>query len=116
VDEMLVSRILLNLISNAVKYSPNGGEVRLELDRQGDWLVLRVHDQGVGIHEEDLENIFEPFFRAEDARAIKGTGLGLSIVKDCVERHQGRISVQSVYGRGSTFIVELPYHSNGAAP
>ncbi|MCA9915507.1 MAG: PAS domain-containing sensor histidine kinase, partial [Anaerolineae bacterium] len=109
VDELLVSRILLNLLSNALKYSPDGGEIRLELDEREDcWIVLRVIDFGLGIRKEDLENIFNPFFRSPDVHAIQGTGLGLSIVKDCVERHNGRIHVESELGKGSTFIVELP--------
>jgi PAS domain S-box-containing protein len=107
-DEVLVSRILLNLLSNALKYSSADSEVRLEMDQGDGWLILRVVDQGVGIREEDLPNIFDPFFRARDVRNIQGTGLGLSIVKDCVERHQGRISVTSQVGQGSVFTVALP--------
>lgn len=107
-DEVLVTRILLNLLSNAIKYSPEGSEVRLEIDRRDGWLLLRVIDQGQGISETDLPHIFEPFYRAEDVRSIRGSGLGLSIVKDCVERHQGRVSVESQPGRGSSFTVELP--------
>jgi len=108
VDEILVSRILLNLLSNAMKYSPDGSEIKLELDRQEDQVILRVIDQGIGIDEHDLPRIFEPFFRARDARSRHGSGLGLSIVKDCVERHQGTIKVESEVGRGTTFTVELP--------
>ncbi|MCA9911863.1 MAG: PAS domain S-box protein [Anaerolineae bacterium] len=108
IDDILVSRILLNLLTNALKYSPEGTEVRLELQRQEDWVVLRVVDHGMGIHEEDVDSIFEPFYRSEDVASIRGTGLGLSIVKDCVERHNGQIEVQSSFGVGSTFIVRLP--------
>lgn len=108
IDEVLVSRILLNLLSNAVKYSPNGGEIRLELDRCDEWVLLRVIDHGMGIDEGDLPHIFDPFFRADDVTHINGTGLGLSIVKDCVDRHQGRIHVESVPGQGSIFTVKLP--------
>jgi len=108
VDEVLISRVLLNLLTNAVKYSPDGGEVRLELNKREAWIVLRVIDQGIGIPAADLPRIFEPFFRSRAVGRIPGTGLGLSIVKDCVERHHGRISVESVLGRGTTFTVELP--------
>ncbi|NJL57930.1 ATP-binding protein [bacterium] len=107
-DEILVSRVLLNLLSNAVKYSPMGGAVRLELNQDEAWVVLRVVDQGLGISETDLPLIFDPFYRSENVNTIGGTGLGLSIVKDCVVRHGGRIRVESVLGRGSTFIVEFP--------
>lgn len=108
VDEILLSRILLNLLTNAIKYSPQGGEVRLELDATPDRLVLRVIDHGLGIDPDDVAHIFEPFYRAASVKAIKGTGLGLSIVKDCVDRHNGAIRVESVVGQGTTFIVELP--------
>jgi signal transduction histidine kinase len=70
--------------------------------------VLRVIDQGLGMREADLPHIFDPFFRADMATGIGGTGLGLSIVRDCVDRHQGQIYVESTPGQGSTFTVELP--------
>lgn len=108
VDEVLVSRILLNLLANAIKYSPSDSEVRLELDMPVGSVVLRVIDQGGGIHPDDLDHIFDPFYRARSARTLPGTGLGLSIVKSCVARHRGRITVDSQVGAGSTFIVELP--------
>lgn len=108
VDEVLVSRILLNLLSNALKYSPDGGEIRLELDRRDEWIVLRVIDNGMGINEVDLPQLFELFYRANEVQHIEGTGLGLSIVKDCVERHHGHIHVESQPGQGSIFTVELP--------
>jgi PAS domain S-box-containing protein len=108
IDEVLVSRILLNLLSNALKYSPEGGEIHLELDQRDEWIVLRVIDEGSGINDIDLPHLFEPFYRAKEVDHIEGTGLGLSIVNDCVERHRGRIRVESIPGRGSTFTVELP--------
>lgn len=108
INEVLVNRILFNLLSNAVKYSPVGGEIRLELLRQGECIVLRVSDQGVGISEVDLPNIFKPFYRVNNTRSIDGSGLGLSIVQDCVQLHNGKISVESVVGMGTIFIVKLP--------
>lgn len=108
VDEILVSRILLNLLSNAIKYSPQGSEIHLELDHHDSWLVLKVSDQGTGITPDELPLIFEPFYRATNAEGIEGTGLGLSIVKDCVERHHGRIKVESRVNVGTVFTVELP--------
>ncbi len=107
-DETLVSRILLNLLSNAVKFSPAGSEIRLEVDRSEAWLIFRVVDAGMGIDEADLPHIFEPFYRSEAVRTVGGTGLGLNIVKECVERHQGQVSVESQPGEGSTFTVALP--------
>lgn len=116
VDELLVSRILVNLLSNAIKYSPDGGEIRLELDSQQEgWIILRVTDHGMGIREEDRLHIFDPFFRSDEVHEIYGTGLGLSIVSDCIERHQGRIHVESIWGEGSTFVIELPDHDPESA-
>ncbi len=114
-DEILVTRILLNLISNALKYSPNGGEIRLELDQQNGWIILRVQDKGMGISVGDLPHIFEPFYRAEEAHTMSGSGLGLSIVKECVDRHHGRITVESMIGQGTTFTVELPSSAGKSA-
>lgn len=108
VDQILVSRILLNLLSNAIKYSPDGSEIHLELDEDDDWIILRVSDQGRGIAADELDYIFDPFYRSTDVTGIRGTGLGLSIVKDCVERHRGHICVTSNPGKGSTFTVGLP--------
>jgi signal transduction histidine kinase len=109
VDATLVSRILLNLLSNAVKFTPEPGEVRLELSRHDEWIVVRVVDQGIGIAPAELGHIFEPFYRAANARSTGGTGLGLNIVSECVARHRGQIRVESEMGRGSSFTVELPY-------
>jgi signal transduction histidine kinase len=108
VDETLVSRILLNLLSNAVKFSREGGKISLELSQQDDWLSLCVEDSGIGIAEADIPHIFDPFYRAKNASHIRGTGLGLNIVKDCVERHQGKISAESQLGEGTRFLVQLP--------
>jgi signal transduction histidine kinase len=107
IDETLVSRILLNLLSNAIKYSPEGGEIRLELDRQEGWIILRIIDHGMGI-DDDLPYIFDLLYRSAKVGDILGTGLGLSIVKDCVDRHQGVITVESEIEKGSTFTVNLP--------
>lgn len=108
IDEVLVSRILLNLLSNAIKYSPDGGEIVLELDQTEDSILLRVRDNGIGISTQDLQYIFDPFYRVKGVNQTSGTGLGLSIVHDCVERHKGRIEVESVPGKGSVFTVQLP--------
>jgi PAS domain S-box-containing protein len=108
VDETLLSRILVNLLTNAIRYSPEGSAIRLELRQDGSQAVLSVSDEGIGIAPEDLDRIFEPFFRAANAHSINGTGLGLSIVQDCVKLHGGTISVDSAIGQGSTFTVRLP--------
>lgn len=107
-SEILISRILMNLLSNAIKYSPSGSQVWLELDRDDSNIILRVRDEGFGISSEHLPHIFEPFYRVKERPEIRGTGLGLSIVKDCVERHQGHISVESDVGQGTTITIALP--------
>jgi len=107
-DPKLLRQILSNLISNAIKYSPSESEVTITLSDDGSIINLSVHDVGIGIPEDSLSQLFEPFYRAGNVEGAKGTGLGLSIVRDCVERHNGRIEVTSQVGKGTTFIVKLP--------
>lgn len=107
-DEMIARQILTNLVFNAVKYSPGGGDVRIACRHQGSSLTLQIQDQGIGIPQENQENIFEPFYRAKNVGYIAGTGLGLAIVKQGVHAHQGTISVESEVGKGTTFTITLP--------
>lgn len=98
-----------NLIGNAVKYTPEKGEIRVLLREQADQLVLYVGDNGPGIPAEEHNRIFEKFYRAKDApKDVQGTGLGLAIVKTIVDNHRGRIWVDSAPGKGSIFTVVLP--------
>jgi two-component system, OmpR family, sensor histidine kinase SenX3 len=99
-----------NLVDNAIRYSPDGGEVRVVVRVHAGQAELRVADTGIGIAGRDQDRIFERFYRADPARsrATGGTGLGLSIVRHVVESHGGTVSVRSVLGAGSTFIVRLP--------
>jgi PAS domain S-box-containing protein len=110
VDAARMAQVLGNLISNAVKFTPDGGKVEVRLGTEGDQAVLAVADTGVGIPAGDLAQIFERFFRTAMAtrQAIPGTGLGLTIAKAIVEAHQGTITVDSDEGRGSTFKICLP--------
>lgn len=108
VDAELITTILTNLLSNALKYSPQGSPVCLQVKRQEQRVMLEVLDSGRGIPEEDLPALFDAFFRAQNVGKAQGTGLGLSIVKQCVELHHGTIEVQSQVGQGTTFIVALP--------
>src|SRR5439155_10103926 len=94
VDESLLRYILTNLLNNAVKYSQPGGEVTLEVEPDGDQVLFKVRDEGVGIPEVDKDRLFTPFFRGKRAATIPGTGLGLVIVKRCVEQHSGTIDIQ----------------------
>jgi PAS domain S-box-containing protein len=107
-DEKLLWQLLNNLISNAVKYSPQGGTVSLDLAYSENQITLRVQDQGIGIPAAEIENLFECFQRASNVGAISGTGLGLAIVKSCVDRLQGTIAVESEVGVGTVFTVTLP--------
>ena len=107
-DEHLMRRVLTNLLTNAVKYSPNGGTVFLNLDCDDGSVIIAVRDQGIGIAEEELTKIFETFHRGRNVGMIPGTGLGLTIVKQAVEQQYGKIEVHSRQGEGSTFTLRLP--------
>jgi two-component system, sensor histidine kinase and response regulator len=110
VDPARMAQLLGNLISNAVKFTPDGGRVEVSLGTDEDQAVLSVADTGVGIPAADQERIFERFFRTAIAtrQVIPGTGLGLAIAKDIVDAHHGTIAVESAEGRGSTFRIRIP--------
>jgi signal transduction histidine kinase len=107
-DEGLLRHILSNLISNAVKYSPEGTPVEFSIERGGDSAVFIVRDQGIGIPEVDQARLFEAFHRASNVGEAPGTGLGLLIVKRCVEMHRGNLTFRSSAGEGTTFVVSIP--------
>ena len=109
-DKELITRMILNLLDNAVKYTPTGGEISLALTRQNGNAEIVVRDTGVGIPEQDRQRVFDRFYRVDKARsrALGGAGLGLSIVRWIVEVHGGEIHIDSAPGRGSTFTVDLP--------
>ncbi len=108
IEEQL-NQVLINLIDNGIKYTPAGGQVQVTLTTEEKWVVLRITDNGIGIPEENLDRIFERFYRVDKARTrqMGGTGLGLSIVKHIVKGHGGEIQVQSQVERGTTFIVKF---------
>lgn len=113
-DQQLLHQIILNLLSNAAKYSPSHQEIDLTLSfEQNDCVIFRVKDRGIGIPLEDHNLIFELFHRASNAGTTKGTGLGLAIVRKAVDLHQGQISLQSQPGQGSTFTVSIPRNTGG---
>ncbi len=107
IDANLIHYILMNLISNAIKYSPQGGEVRLNVDLQGEIATFCIQDQGIGIPKIDQEHLFETFYRAKNVKQIKGTGLGLAIVKRCIDLHQGQIWVDSEENQGTSVTFKI---------
>jgi signal transduction histidine kinase len=108
-DEL--ARLVTNVLSNAMKYSPEGGRVQLSLHDDGAGAVIACSDTGIGIADTDLGSLFEEFDRSSNpvAHAVPGTGLGLAIVRRIVDRHGGEIAVSSALGKGSTFTVTLPF-------
>lgn len=108
-DARVLRRVVMNLLSNAMKYSPQGTEISLRLSRDNENMCVIVHDQGIGVPEKDLPHLFEPFRRASNAISIEGTGLGLAIVNENVKLLGGTINCTSAEGEGATFTVCLPY-------
>ena len=107
-DRTRLEQVAANLIDNAVKYTPAGGRVEVEVMREADAAVLRVRDTGPGIPADEQPRIFDRLFRGDTSRSERGLGLGLSLVKAVVEAHQGSVEVSSAPGQGSTFTVRLP--------
>ncbi len=97
-----------NLIGNAIKYAPEGGEINVQISTTGDQVILKVTDDGPGIPREEQSHIFEKFYRGSNVAETRGTGLGLAIVKSIVDSHHGRVWVESTLGRGASFCVVLP--------
>jgi heavy metal sensor kinase len=112
-DREHLRRLLLNLVDNGIKYTPAGGRVTLTLQRDGEWAALCIADTGIGLAPEELERIFQRFYRAPQAvdQGKEGSGLGLCIARSIAEAHGGRIRVESSPGQGSAFIVFLPLHT-----
>lgn len=107
-DRVHLRRLFLNLIHNAVKFTPSGGDIRIVMAIEGNEVRITVSDTGSGIAPPDLEKIFEKFFRAHDSSIEAGSGLGLSIALSIARAHKGRITVHSTPGQGSVFTVHLP--------
>jgi signal transduction histidine kinase len=116
-DADRIERVLTNLVSNAVKYSPPQTRVSLRVARENSQAVLTVSDQGPGIAKEDLQVLFQPFGRGRSAHSLaEGTGMGLYVVKQIVEAHDGRIEVHSEPGHGATFRIRLPLTTRTCDP
>lgn len=114
-DRAALEQVFSNLISNAVKYSPDAGKVDVSVCCEDDTVVISVRDYGVGIDRDELPKMFQRFFRARTSTGIAGTGIGLNLVKTLIELHGGTVSVESTPGAGSTFTVKLPVGGPKAA-
>lgn len=111
IDQDRMTQVIDNLINNAIKYSPDGGDVIIRIEDQRDSVIFSVQDQGLGISPVDIGHLFERFYRVDKARSREqgGSGLGLAIAKEVIELHGGKIWVESQEGHGSTFSFELPF-------
>jgi len=109
-DQALLHQAVYNLVENALKYTPEGGEVTIHLQTSASTLTFAVQDSGIGIQKEDLPRLFEKFYRGTHRQALaqRGTGLGLAIVKSIAERHGGKVWVESDLGKGSVFYLQVP--------
>ena len=107
-DAQRIEQMLTNLLSNAIRYSPNGGTIRVRVSQEGGQAILSVTDPGIGIAPEQVKKLFQPFFRCDPDVTVGGTGLGLYIAKAIAEAHGGSISVITQLGKGSSFSVTLP--------
>jgi len=109
-DKNMIVRVLVNLLSNAIKFTPEEGEISVALEDLPDKVRLSVKDTGMGIPEEDLDNVFREFYRLEStaAKNVEGTGLGLSLVKNIIKAHGGKIWAESKAGEGAKFTFVLP--------
>ncbi|MEI6310029.1 MAG: HAMP domain-containing sensor histidine kinase, partial [bacterium] len=114
-DEEALARVVENLLTNAVKFSPKGGKVEMRLGMEGDALLLEVEDHGFGIPADEQAQLFQPFQRGSSAqqKRIPGTGLGLYVCRRIVEEHGGSISLTSEEGKGTTVAVRLPWGITG---
>ena len=111
IDENILRHVLINLLSNSIKYSPNGSKIEVRAICESERIIIKVKDRGIGISAIDRQRLFEPFFRGSNIDNIAGNGLGLSIVKNLVEIHQGAIEVESKLDLGTTFTLTLPVTS-----
>jgi heavy metal sensor kinase len=109
-NEIRLRQVVVNLLDNAIKYTPEGGRIVVRVKTEPNWAILEVTDNGIGISQEALPHVFDRFYRSEqvEARKARGTGLGLSMVQSIVEAHGGKVTVESSEDKGSTFRVEFP--------
>jgi two-component system, sensor histidine kinase and response regulator len=111
-DALLLQRILTNLLTNAIKYSPEGSDIDLDLICYPNTVTFQIRDRGLGIPLDEQQHLFEPFYRASNVGTLEGTGLGLAIVKKCVDIQAGELHFTSKEGVGSIFTITLPLRQN----
>src|SRR5699024_1254229 len=107
-NEEMLSHMWLNLIGNAIKFSPNGGKVTVKAYNDYENIKVEISDEGIGISDEDKHHLFDMFYQEDSAYVLEGNGLGLSLVKRIVDLSEGKIYVESSLGEGTNIIVELP--------
>lgn len=107
-NEELLQQVWINLINNAIKYTPKDGEIEINLEENEKKVIVEVKDNGIGIDKEKQKRIFEKFYQVDSSHSAEGNGLGLAIVKKIIEIHEGKILVESEVGEGTTFRIELP--------
>jgi signal transduction histidine kinase len=114
-DKDKIRQVLINLLSNATKFTPDGGHLRVEVVREDNWCRVSVIDNGIGIRKKDQKIIFQSFRQIDSplSREAGGTGLGLAIAKQIIEKHGGQLWVKSEYGKGSQFHFTLPLAMSG---
>jgi two-component system sensor histidine kinase VicK len=113
-DKDGIEQVILNVLSNSIKYTPNNGEIRIKARQENDKVIISVKDNGIGIPDEDQKRIFERFYRVDKARSreLGGTGLGLSIAKQIIEEHKGNIILKSKYKEGTEVDIILPLNKD----
>jgi signal transduction histidine kinase len=108
-----MEQVIINLLNNAIKYSPGASEVKIDVAKNNEYITVKVKDFGIGISDEQQEQIFSRFFRADGlAPYMSGLGLGLYISKEIIDRHRGKIGVKSEPGKGSEFYFSIPFNGN----
>src|SRR5690606_9721295 len=114
IDPDKLTQVIDNIISNALKYSPEGGKIRFAMTIEDGFILIRIVDQGMGIPKENVDKIFDRFYRVDRARsrAMGGTGLGLAISKEMINAHGGHIWAESQYGKGTTIFFTLPFEED----
>jgi signal transduction histidine kinase len=107
-DRDKIKRVFINIIDNAIKYTPDQGKICVEVIKQNNCAFITITDSGVGIPEQDLPHIFDRFYQVDKSRSSAGFGLGLSIARSIAEAHGGSVAVESIHNQGTTFLITLP--------